>query len=43
MTAGDKTMHRVRVGPVADKDEAQALARRLKTSGHAGRVMANGD
>jgi DedD protein len=43
VTAGDKTMHRVRVGPVADKDEAQALARRLKTSGHAGRVMANGD
>ena len=43
VTAGDKTMHRVRVGPVADKDEAQALAQRLKTSGHAGRVMANGD
>jgi DedD protein len=43
VTAGGKTMHRVRVGPVAEKDEAQTLAQRLKTSGHAGRVMANGD
>lgn len=43
VTADGKTMHRVRVGPVAEKDEAQALAQRLKTSGHAGRVMANGD
>ncbi len=43
VTAGGRTMHRVRVGPVADKDEAQTLAERLKASGHAGRVMANGD
>ena len=43
VTAGGKTMHRVRVGPVAEKAEAQTLAERLKTGGHAGRVMANGE
>jgi cell division septation protein DedD len=43
VTAGGKAMHRVRVGPVPEKGEAETLAERLKASGHAGRVMANGD
>lgn len=30
------TMHRVRVGPVADRDEADRLLRRLQAAGHAG-------
>ena len=41
VVAGGKTMHRVRVGPVPDKDDAQILADRLKAGGHAGRVVAN--
>ncbi len=40
VATGGRTMHRVRVGPVADKDEAQALADRLDAGGHAGRVVA---
>lgn len=43
VTAGGKTMHRVRIGPVPEKGEAETLAERLKAGGHAGRVMANGD
>jgi len=41
VVAGGKTMHRVRVGPVPAKDDAQILADRLKAGGHAGRVVAN--
>ena len=37
---GGKTMHRVRVGPVPDKDAAEALSARLKASGYAGRLVA---
>lgn len=40
VATGGKTMHRVRVGPVAGKEEAQALADRLDARGHAGRVVA---
>lgn len=37
---GGKTLHRVRVGPVASKAEAEQLAARLKTRGMPGSVVA---
>ena len=38
-TTGGKTWHRVRVGPVASKAEAEALAGRLKAAGQTGSVV----
>jgi cell division septation protein DedD len=37
---GGKTLHRVRVGPVASKAEAEQLAARLKTRGLPGSIVA---
>jgi DedD protein len=38
LQSNGKTLQRVRVGPVATRDEAEALARRLKASGFEGQV-----
>lgn len=43
VNAGGRTLHRVRVGPVTSRDEAEALAGRLARAGHKGRVVADGD
>lgn len=40
---GGRTLHRVRVGPVADRSAAEALARRLDAAGFDGRVVSNED
>lgn len=37
------TMHRVRVGPVADRDAAEALLKKLTRAGQKGRVVGTGD
>ena len=37
--AGGRTLHRVRVGPVADRAAGDALAGRLRAAGHAGSVV----
>jgi cell division septation protein DedD len=37
---GDRTLHRVRVGPVADRAEAQQLATRLEARGLPATVVA---
>lgn len=34
-----RTMHRVRVGPSASRDEANSLAKRLAAAGHQGQVV----
>ena len=39
ITQGGRTLYRVRVGPVASRAEAEALAARLSSSGHAAKVM----
>lgn len=39
VTAGGRTLHRVRVGPVADRAAGDALASRLRAAGHAGSVV----
>ncbi|MGB5621207.1 MAG: SPOR domain-containing protein, partial [Gammaproteobacteria bacterium] len=39
LVANDKTMHRVRVGPVKDRAAADALAARLGKAGYPGRVV----
>lgn len=39
VTGSGGTMHRVRVGPVADRDSAEALRARLEASGQQGRVV----
>lgn len=39
VTAGGRTLHRVRVGPVADRAAGEALAGRLRAAGHAGSVV----
>ncbi len=39
ITQGDRTLYRVRVGPVISRAEAQALVTRLSSSGHAAKVM----
>jgi len=39
LVANDKTMHRVRVGPVKDRPAAEALAARLGKAGYPGRVV----
>lgn len=38
-----RTLHRVRVGPVADRSAAEALAGRLEAAGFSGRVVSNAD
>jgi len=38
-TSGGKTWHRVRIGPVASKSDAEALAGRLKAAGQTGTVV----
>jgi len=38
--SGGRRLHRVRVGPVADRAAAEALAARLAASGHRGTVVA---
>lgn len=39
ISAEGKTMHRVRVGPVPKKADAELLASKLKADGHPGQVM----
>jgi DedD protein len=39
--SGGKTLHRVRVGPVATRAEAEALVRKLKDDGTAATVVSN--
>jgi cell division septation protein DedD len=39
VTAGGRTLHRVRVGPVANRAAGDALASRLRAAGHAGSVV----
>ena len=41
VTAGGRTLHRVRVGPVPSRDAGEALAARLARAGHKGRVVAD--
>ncbi|MGB5249095.1 MAG: SPOR domain-containing protein [Gammaproteobacteria bacterium] len=43
LVADGRTMHRVRVGPVADRSAADALASRLGKAGYPGRVVATDD
>lgn len=43
IVSGGRTLHRVRVGPVADRSAAEALARRLDKAGFTGRVVDNED
>lgn len=43
IVSGGRTLHRVRVGPVADRSAAEALARRLDAAGFKGRVVSNED
>jgi DedD protein len=40
-TTGGKKLYRVRVGPVADRAEAQLLATRLASAGQAGKVVSH--
>lgn len=39
--ARGKSWYRVRVGPVTDRAEAEALAARLRAGGHSGKVVSN--
>ncbi len=39
VTAGGRTLHRVRVGPVGDRAAGEALAKRLRAAGHVGSVV----
>jgi DedD protein len=39
VTSGGRTLHRVRVGPVADRAAGEGLAKRLRAAGHAGSVV----
>jgi len=43
LVADGRSMHRVRVGPVADRSAAEALASRLGKAGYPGRVVATDD
>ena len=43
VTAGGRTLHRVRVGPVDTREEGEALAARLARAGHKGRVVSGKD
>lgn len=43
LVADGRSMHRVRVGPVADRSAADALASRLGKAGYPGRVVATDD
>ena len=39
LTTGSGQLHRVRIGPQKDRDDAKAMATRLKSAGHTGQVV----